>query len=191
MADDYDILNRDSFHAWCARRNARNGQFTICTDIDAPIMDSAINFLLLSVSDKRKDITFLIDSEGGDGDYALGLIANIEMAKADGMIIRTLGMGYVGSAAFDIFMAGSKGHRYVHEWCLLMTHASSIDLKNRRERELREKMDEALLERYTGIRKDKREKMLTTGEWFMTPEEAVEAGVADHIIRSRQGFPSL
>ena len=172
------------------RSMLQNDFHFIWEGIDSFSASTCGKMIMRSIAEKRPMVTIFICSEGGYTDDARGLLSLIEIAKSSGIIIRMVGIGLIGSAAFQIFSAGSNGWRFVHELSMLMIHASSAELRNKKERELSDYFDEEGLVAYTKIHKRTRERILETGDWYMSPEEALNWGVCDHIIKRGEIIPT-
>lgn len=193
MADFESINIYDTqvneFKSSLSKLLASKNWFSIWGPIDPTSVEAAALFLLTKFNEGIKEITIVVNSPGGSEDDARGLISIMEICKAQGMVIRMFGCGMVGSAAFDIFIAGTRGYRFVHEVSMLMTHASSADIRNKAEIRLQEELDELTLTKFTKIKKAEREMFLNTGDWFMSPAEAVTRGVADAIVGLGEKLP--
>jgi len=177
--DELVALDRDTAHATLAMANWSTGKFTLFGDIEAHIADAASNFLL--ATEDNGTVTFYINSAGGDCDYSLGLVALMEQRKREGVKIATIGMGMVASSALDIFSAGSPGCRVLHSFCLVMLHAQAGSYSTNREGQLRRKIDEALIKRYSTLSQKQRSTVLNAGDHYLNPYTAVEWGLADSV----------
>lgn len=177
------------FNSELAKEVAKFGWLCLWGEIADALCETAGLFLLKALNEKRDSVNFMICSGGGSEDDARGLMGIMDICKSNGMIIKTLGAGMIGSAAFDIFIAGSKGYRFVTELSMLMTHSSSAELRNKREFKLQEYLDEFTLKTYTKIHPRMREKFLSTGDWYISPEEAVLYGIADAVIKIGDPIP--
>ena len=105
--------------------------------------------------------------------------------------IRTIGIGNVMSAAFLIFAAGSKGHRYIAKNTSILCHQFSEDMNGKyhdiraqmRESEhMNNRMVEFLKECTDLPTKTIKSKLLPPSDVWLTVGEVVELGVADHIF---------
>lgn len=139
--------------------------------------------------DQNRTLTLYINSQGGDLYEAFGLI---DMMRNSQIPIRTIGYGSVMSAAFLILASGSPGERYITKNCGIMCHQfSSIeevgkyhDIKaQRRETDRLNKAMYDILKETTGL--DGRiikTKLLPAHDVYMTAEEMINFGAADHIF---------
>ncbi len=174
---------RPGYGQFLARRLWQQNRFTLIGDVDARSMDELMMFLITRLDEGAKKLELYISSHGGEEDHARGAMALIQTVKAAGVRVSTIGLGWVGSAALDLFMVGSKGFRLVHEFTLLMTHVSETSVRGKQEARLRLELDDRLYSRFTRIRKDRRDALAEEGkDWFFTAEEAIQLGIADRLI---------
>jgi ATP-dependent Clp protease protease subunit len=163
----------------------------ITGDIDDESVDKAIRWLLYENAtndNPSKMLTLYINSTGGSLTDAFALIDIIKSSK---FVVRTIGIGNVMSSAFLIFSAGDKGHRYVSKNTSGMCHqfTDSMDSKYhdiksamKESESLNERMIRVLVET-TGLPRAKvRTKLLGPSDVYLSAEEMVEFGVADHIL---------
>ncbi len=189
MSDNEVRPARDAFTARLASACAVNGFYTLFGDVDSFVCEELIQFLGGFRADGTTSPTIYICSDGGDADPARAVASYIEMQQSEGVRVTTIGLGTCCSAALDIFLVGSKGRRFAHEDTLFMAHASAASSATRKETRLRNALDDAILERYTRIKKPQRERMLETGDWYFSAAEAVALGVADKVIERGQPLP--
>lgn len=147
------------------------------------------NFLLLAMLEQKPMVNLFIMSGGGCSDATRGLLGIMELAKQSGVIIRAFGAGLIGSAAFDIFSACSRGYRFAFEATMFMTHSSSGHVEDRDMYEIQEKYDEWTLKQYTNIHAATRKRFMRTGNWWFEPKDALGYGVCDAIIKVGEPFP--
>ncbi len=169
----------------------KNHTHMITGDIDDESIDKAIRWLLyenLTGENTGKTLTLYINSTGGSLTDAFALI---DVMRNSPFVIRTIGIGNVMSAAFMIFAAGDKGHRFISKNTSSMCHqfTDSVDSKYHdikaamKESEyLNERMIKVLLET-TGLPRAKiKSKLLGPSDIYLSAEEMIEFGVADHIL---------
>jgi ATP-dependent protease ClpP protease subunit len=147
-------------------------------------------FLMNAMLSGTKEVNLLICSPGGEEDDTRSLIGVIEMCKASGMIIRVYGAGIIASAAFDIFSACSKGYRFAFEVTMFMTHSSAGHVEDDDMYQLSKKFDEWTLKQYTTIHAATRKRFMKTGNWWFDPQQAVEYGVADFVVKAGTRLPT-
>jgi ATP-dependent Clp protease protease subunit len=160
-------------------------------DINEDNVNDCVKWLTYENIDTKNDrmLTLYINSQGGDLYEAFGLI---DMMKNSRIPIRTIGYGSVMSAAFLILAAGAPGERYVTKNCGIMCHQMSAteemgkyhDIKaTRKETDRLNKAMYDMLKETTGL--DGRiikTRLLPAHDVYMTAEEMVSFGAADHIL---------
>jgi ATP-dependent Clp protease protease subunit len=163
----------------------------ITGDINDETVDKAIRWLLyenMDTSNADKMLTLYINSTGGSLTDAFALIDIMRRSK---FVVQTIAIGNVMSSAFLVFSAGDKGHRYVSKNTSGMCHqfSDSMDSKYhdiksamKESESLNERMIGVLVET-TGLPRAKvRTKLLGPSDIYLSAEEMVEFGVADHIL---------
>lgn len=160
-------------------------------EIDENNINEAVKWIAYENIDSKTDriLTLYVNSQGGDLYEAFGLI---DMMRNSRIPIRTIGYGSVMSAAFLIVAAGSSGERYVTKNCGIMCHQLSCseemgkyhDIKaTRKETDRLNKAMYDMLKETTGL--DGRiikTRLLPAHDVYMTAEEMIEYGAADHIL---------
>ena len=153
----------------------KNHTHFLMGEIDDENIEKAIRWLLyenMDNSNPDKVLTIYINSTGGSLTDAFGLID-------------------VMSAAFLIFAAGDKGERYVAKNTSIMCHqfTDSMDDKYHnikaamKETEHLNKRMVDILTEATGLVPSKvKAKLLPPSDVYLTAEELLEYGVADHIL---------
>jgi ATP-dependent Clp protease protease subunit len=141
-----------------------------------------------NLSSPSKKLTLYINSTGGDLYEAFALVDVMRNSKHP---IRTVGIGAVMSAAFLIFASGTKGERYAGQNTSFMCHqfTESMDSKyhdlkaTMRENDLCNARMIQILKESTGLVPSKiKSKLLPASDVYLTADEVVELGVADHIL---------
>jgi ATP-dependent Clp protease, protease subunit len=140
-------------------------------------------------SKKKKVLTLYINSEGGDLYQAFALV---DVIKCSTHTIRTIGVGQVMSAAFLIFAAGSKGHRFLGKNTGLMCHQYSSDLGSVKHHDLQAALTEGnicddkmldILVSATGLLPAEVQKhLLNSTDKYIDADMAITLGVADSIL---------
>ena len=160
-------------------------------EIDEENINEAVKWLAaenIKPTDGRV-LTLYINSTGGDLYQTLGLI---DMMNISRIPIRTIGYGAVMSAGFLILASGSPGQRYITRNCGIMCHQMSAteemgkyhDIKATRKET--DRLNQAMynvLKSTTGL--DSRiikTKLLPAHDVYMTAEEMIAFGAADHIL---------
>ena len=161
-------------------------------EIDADNVNECIKWIVYENLTPKQDkiLTIYINSQGGDLYEAFGLI---DLMRNSRIPIRTIGYGSVMSAAFLILAAGSKGERYIAPNTGVMCHQLSAteevgkyhDIKaTRKETDRLNKVMYDILKEATEL--DGRiikTKLLPAHDVYMTAEEMIEFGAADHIYQ--------
>ena len=169
----------------------KNHTHFLMGEIDDENIEKAIRWLLyenMDNSNPDKILTIYINSTGGSLTDAFGLI---DVMQNSNFVVRTIAIGNIMSAAFLIFAAGDKGERYVAKNTSIMCHqfTDSIDEKYHdikaalKETEYCNKRMVDILTEATGLVPSKvKAKLLPASDVYLTAEEFVEFGVADHIL---------
>jgi ATP-dependent Clp protease protease subunit len=159
-------------------------------DIDENSINATIKWLLyenLEYKEKRV-LTLYVNSTGGDLYQAFALI---DIMRSSKHTIRTIGIGAVMSAAFLIFAAGTKGHRYAAKNTSFMCHQFSESSEGKyhdikatmRGNDLCNQKMVDILKEATGMPVARiKSKLLPASDVYLTASEMVDFSVADHII---------
>ena len=137
----------------------------------------------------EKILTLYINSAGGGLNDAFALIDIMRCSKSK---IRTIGIGSICSAAFLIFVAGTKGERYISKTTSILSHQYS-DIFEGKHHDLKSRMKESEFShnRMLQVREDStneldtkeiRSKLLKPTDTWLTVEDMIEYGLADHIL---------
>lgn len=131
-------------------------------------------------------IHLIINSPGGSVHDGLALIDCIESMKSP---VHTVGTGLVASMAAHILAAGENGHRVVTPNAQLMVHqpatvgvggqVSEVAIALKSMVRLKDLLN-GLLANATGKTREQIEQITERDTW-LTPEQAVELGIADEI----------
>ncbi len=160
-------------------------------EIDEENVEKAIRWLIyenMDSSNSEKILTLYINSTGGSLCDAFGLIDVMQNSK---YVVRTVGIGNIMSAAFLIFAAGDKGERYIAKNTSIMCHqfTDSIDEKYHdikaalKETEYCNKRMVDILTEATGLAPSRvKAKLLPPSDVYLTAQELIDYGVADHIL---------
>ncbi len=160
-------------------------------EIDEDNVEKAVRWLIyenMDSSNSEKILTLYINSTGGSLTDAFGLV---DVIKNSNYIVRTIGIGNIMSAAFLIFAAGDKGERYIAKNTSIMCHqfTESIDEKYHdikaalKETEYCNKRMVDILTEATGLAPSRvKSKLLPPSDVYLTAQELIDYGVADHIL---------
>lgn len=139
---------------------------------------------------QSKTLTLYINSTGGNLYQAFALIDVMQTSYHQ---IRVIGIGSVMSAAFLIFAAGTKGLRYAAPHTSFMCHqftsggeAKYHDIKaEMKENESLNSKMVNILKAATGLPTSKiKTKLLPASDVYLSADEVLELGIADHILES-------
>ena len=183
--DDFNAQDRQSI------KFQEAGVHFLIGDIDEENVNEAVKWLAFENIDYKADrvLTMYVNTQGGDLYEAFGLI---DMMQNSRIPIRTIGSGSVMSAGFLIVASGTPGERYITKNCGIMCHQMSAteemgkyhDIKaTRKETDRLNKAMYDVLKETTGL--DGRiikTKLLPAHDVYMTAEEMIEFGAADHIL---------
>lgn len=159
-------------------------------DIEEENIEKAIKWIVYENLnlEPNKVLTLYVNSDGG---YLSDAFALIDIMINSKIPVRTIGIGTIASAAFLIFASGTKGQRYIAKNTSIMCHQFSgsnegkyHDIKAQmRESELSNQRMIDLLKNSTNLdTKTIKNKLLPPSDVFLTPEELVQYGVADHFL---------
>lgn len=164
----------------------------ISGDIDEDSIDKAIKWIvfehLSAKENEQKILTLYINSDGGNLTDAFALIDIMRQSK---FVVQTIGLGSIASAAFLIFASGTKGRRFIAPNTSIMCHQFSDSVEGKyhdmkaqmRESELtNQKMVNLLLATTNLDAKQIRSKLLTASDVWLTPDEMLKYGIADHYL---------
>lgn len=157
--------------------------------MDSECIEAAIRWLIYENNKPgQHTLTLYINSMGGYLDDAFGLIDMMRHTKHS---IRTVGVGNIMSAAFLVFSSGTKGMRFVGKNANIMSHQYS-DCVDGKHHDLKAymKVAEHTNQRMINLLKDNtgldaatiKRKLLPPSDVWLTPQELLELGVADHVL---------
>jgi ATP-dependent Clp protease protease subunit len=158
-------------------------------EIDEENIQKCIKWITYESLDSRdKILTLYINSTGGS---LYDSFALIDVMRHSTHPIRTIGIGSVMSAAFLIFASGTAGQRYSAKNTSFMCHQFSESMDNKyhdlkatmRENDLCNDRMVAVLKDATGLAPSViKKKLLPASDVYLTAEEVVDIGIADHIF---------
>ena len=153
-----------------------------------PIIIWIIENNLMTTRDRKKELTLIINSPGGEVHSAFALI---DTMKGSAIPIKTIGIGMIASCGVLTFMAGAKGKRLLTPNTSILSHQYSWGSAGKehelfaRVREF-ELSTERMLTHYkkcTGMSEKKiREILLPPEDVWLSSKEAVKYGIADKIV---------
>lgn len=163
--------------------------------IGTPVTDEVANvviaeLLFLESENPAQDIHLYINTPGGDVASGLAIYDTMQYIKPD---VSTLCMGQASSMGAVLLAAGKKGKRYALPHSRIMIHqplagvsgqASDISIHAREILRVREKLN-SIMAKHTSqpierIQND------SDRDFFMTPEEALEYGIIDEVMKYKK-----
>ena len=166
-----------------------NSVHFLTSEITEENVNECIKWLIYeNLEAKEKVLTLYVNSSGGDLYQAFALIDIMRNSKH---VVRTVGIGSVMSAAFLIFTSGDQGERHIAANTGIMCHqfsggtdAKFHDLKaEMKENEMLNKKMVEILKNATGLAPSRiKTKLLPASDVYLTAQEAIELGIADHLI---------
>lgn len=170
------------------------GMIFLAGAIDEAVAKSVCEQIIrINVAEEADFIQMIINSPGGacSGGWAV-----IDLMEWSRLPIYTTGVGMIASMALAVFMAGEEGHRVVtprtsilsHRFWAWTTGNYSELIAKRKEEDLTHRR---ILNHYLLHTNLKTEEAVTTTllrdvDTWLTPEEAVQYGIADVIQGSRK-----
>jgi len=160
-----------------------------------PVEDHIANLvvaqiLFLESENPDKDIHFYINSPGGSVSAGLSIYDTMQFVKPD---ISTMCIGQAASMGALLLAGGAAGKRYCLPHARIMIHqplggfqgqATDIDIHAREILRVRDRLNDILV-KHTGQPMD-RIRVDTDRDYFMSGTEAVEYGLIDRVLSSRQ-----
>ena len=181
------LENRMGEKQTCQKNKGRT--ILLSTEInDESAMMVVDAFLQLQSEDPLKDITMIINSPGGEISSMFAITDMMDMLSCD---IRTIVLGMAASAASFIATCGTPGKRFISKNSKIMVHSVSggaigvihdINIAVDEIKSLQEQMLEEYVKR-TKIGKAEIKSLLERDR-YLKPEEAIEMGLVDGIIKS-------
>ena len=144
--------------------------------------------LFLQSDDPKADIHVYINSPGGSITAGMAIYDTMQFVNCD---VATYCIGQAASMGAVLLTAGAKGKRFALPNARIMIHqplagmqgtAEEIMIHAREFQRIKQRMNQILL-KHTGHSLDKIEKD-TDRDCFMTPEEARDYGLVDHVVES-------
>lgn len=158
------------------------------TPVDDGVANTVIaQLLFLENQSKDKEIKLYINSPGGSVTAGLAIYDTMQYIKSD---VSTICIGMAASMGAVLLTAGTKGKRFILPNAEVMIHqvmggaeGQATDVKIRAEHILKTKDRlNKILSHHTNKPIEKIEKD-TDRDYFMSPEEALEYGLVDKIIK--------
>jgi ATP-dependent Clp protease protease subunit len=146
--------------------------------------------LFLESENPDKDIHFYINSPGGSVSAGLSIYDTMQFVKPD---VSTMCIGQAASMGALLLAGGAAGKRYCLPHSRMMIHqplggfqgqATDIDIHAREILRVRDRLND-IMAKHTGQPMD-RIRVDTDRDYFMSGTEAVEYGLIDKVLSSRQ-----
>src|ERR1700726_1706119 len=168
--------------------------------LGTPIDDQVANLIIaqllfLEAEDPEKDISIYLNSPGGSITAGLAILDTMRFVKPD---IGTICVGQAASMAAVLLAAGAKGKRFSLPNSRIMIHqpsmqglagqATEIDIYAREILRMRETLNKLLAEA-TGQPIDRVARDVDR-DYIMSAEQAVDYGMIDRVISSRDLAPT-
>ncbi|ACJ75690.1 ATP-dependent Clp protease proteolytic subunit [Thermosipho africanus H17ap60334] len=143
--------------------------------------------LFLEAEDPDKDIQLYINSPGGSVSAGLAIYDTMQYIKCD---VATICIGQAASMGAVLLAGGTKGKRFSLPNSRIMIHqplggaegpAKDVEIMTKELLRIKNKINE-ILSFHTGQPIERIEKD-TDRDFFMTPEEALEYGLIDKVIK--------
>jgi ATP-dependent Clp protease protease subunit len=165
------------------------------TPIDDQVSNLVIaQLLFLEAEDPERDISIYLNSPGGSITAGLAILDTMKFVRPD---IVTFCMGQASSMAAVLLAAGTQGKRFSLPNSRVMIHqpsmeglagpAADIDIYAKEILRMRETLNQILSE-YTGQPIDRIARDVDR-DYIMSAEQAVEYGMIDRVVSSRELAP--
>jgi ATP-dependent Clp protease, protease subunit len=167
--------------------------------LGTPIDDNVANLIMaqmlfLAAEDPERDISLYINSPGGSITAGLAILDTMRLVEPD---IVTYCLGQAASMAAVLLACGSKGKRFSLPHSRILIHqpsmsglagqAADIDIYAREILRMRQSLNEILADA-TGQTVEKIARDVDR-DYIMEPDVAMEYGMIDRVIHSRQVTP--
>ncbi len=168
--------------------------------LGTPIDDTVANLviaqmLFLAAEDPQRDISLYINSPGGSISAGLAILDTMRFVEPD---IVTICVGQAASMGAVLLAAGTKGKRYSLPHSRILIHqpsmsglagqAADIDIYAKEILRMREILNQILADA-TGQPVERIARDVDR-DYIMEPEQAVEYGMLDRVITSREMTPT-
>jgi ATP-dependent Clp protease protease subunit len=169
--------------------------------LGTPIDDNVANLIIaqmlfLAAEDPQRDISLYINSPGGSISAGLAILDTMRFVEPD---IVTICVGQAASMGAVLLAAGTKGKRYSLPHSRILIHqpsmsglagqATDIDIYAREILRMREMLNEILSD--CSGQPMERVGRDVDRDYIMDPEQAVEYGLIDRVITSRDMAPAV
>lgn len=175
------------------------GVIFLMGNIDSSLSERICKEIIkLNIGAEQQFIQLIINSNGGYCSDGFAIIDIIEWSKIP---VYTTGIGRIASMGLLIFITGEKGHRVLTPRTSILSHRfSALEFGNYSQLIAQRKEDDLMHQRiinhyfqHTKITTEKElnEKLLKDIDTWLTPEQAVEYGIADLIQEDiKKSYPN-
>lgn len=157
------------------------------TPINAQVANVVVaQLLFLDREDSERDISFYINSPGGEISAGLAIYDTMQLIQAP---VSTIAVGLAASMGTILLTAGTKGRRYTLPHATIHVHqplggvqgqATDIEIAAKEILRKRDLLSD-ILRRHTGMSQEQIDR-ITDRDFYMTAEEAIQYGIVDKIL---------
>jgi ATP-dependent Clp protease, protease subunit len=157
------------------------------TPINAQVANVIVaQLLFLDREDSERDISFYINSPGGEISAGLAIYDTMQLIQAP---VSTIAVGLAASMGTILLTAGTKGRRYTLPHATIHVHqplggvqgqATDIEIAAKEILKKRDLLND-ILRRHTEMTQDQIGR-ITDRDFYMTAEEAIQYGIVDKIL---------
>jgi ATP-dependent Clp protease, protease subunit len=157
------------------------------TPINAQVANVIVaQLLFLDREDSERDISFYINSPGGEISAGLAIYDTMQLIQAP---VSTIAVGLAASMGTILLTAGTKGRRYTLPHATIHVHqplggvqgqATDIEIAAKEILKKRDLLND-ILQRHTEMTQDQIDR-ITDRDFYMTAEEAIQYGIVDKIL---------
>jgi ATP-dependent Clp protease protease subunit len=166
-------------------------RFFLFGEIEEGIAEDCCRFIMDAIDFGLPEIQIFINSGGGSFASGGAIIQCMSFAKQEGMIVSTLGVGDVQSMALYIFMAGSKGNRFISPYATILSHQGSMSVSGKTHEigdivkylNILKQIDGDLCAKFSSLNTEDADRYLNApGENYLYPQELIDYGIADRLL---------
>lgn len=157
------------------------------TPINAQVANVIVaQLLFLDREDSERDISFYINSPGGEISAGLAIYDTMQLIQAP---VSTIAVGLAASMGTILLTAGTSGRRYALPHATIHVHqplggvqgqAADIEIAAKEILRKRDLLND-ILKRHTGMEQEQIDR-ITDRDFYMTAEEAIEYGIVDKVL---------
>lgn len=171
------------------------GMYVFMDEVDDESIKPVIEWILVEnhvKKKKQKELLLMICSEGGSVEDAFALI---DVMKASAVPIKTVGLGCIASSGLMIFLAGTKGRRFLTPNTSILSHQYSNYAEGKHHELFAMQKEHTLLQKRmlqhyreaTGLDEATiLTKLLPPSDMYLSAEEALDLHICDFISDLKQ-----